>query len=87
MNAVELVGGIGMAEMILSQALTSAVLPNCYFHDIKLYGHVSDQDDAAYVFCEDTKQYLAYKPVKDAHGQYVLLKVLKRDVESTGGAA
>ena len=80
MNLIQKVGGVGMAEMILSEALTSAVLLNCYFHDIKLYGHASSHDDVAYVFCEDTKQYLAYKPVKDAQGQYVLLKDLKAEL-------
>ncbi|RLL17989.1 hypothetical protein [Acinetobacter chengduensis] len=80
MNLIQKVGGVGMAEMILSEALTSAVLPNCYFHDIKLYGHVSDHDDVAYVFCEDTKQYLAYKPAKDACGEYVLLVDLKAEL-------
>ena len=47
MNLIQKVGGVGMAEMILSEALTSAVLPNCYFHDIKLYGHASRHDDVA----------------------------------------
>ena len=80
MNLIQKVGGVGMAEMILSKALTSAVLPDCYFHDITLYGHASSNDDVAYVFCEDTKQYLAYKPVQDAQGQYVLLKYLKAEL-------
>ena len=85
MNTILKVGGIGIAEMILSEACTSADLRNCFFYDLTIHGHVSDQDDVAYVFDEDTKQYLAYKPVKDAQGQFVLLKDLKRDVESVGG--
>ncbi len=78
MSLIQKVGGQGIAEIILSQAITSAILPNCYFADLKAYGHVDEQDDVAYVFCEESKQYLAYKPATKT--QYVLLRDLKREM-------
>lgn len=83
MNLINLCGGIGMVELILSQALTKAVCPNCYFPEKKVYGFADGEQ--IYFFDEESCQFFNVKDANEPLGNYVLLIDLK--VEMFGGAA
>ena len=70
-------GGIGVAQLIVSQVLTRAIMPNCYFPEKKSYGYVSAEDGQVFYFDEDQKQFLFYKNLDESSDEFVLLVDLK----------
>lgn len=80
-SLIEQVGGQGMAEIIVSLSMTSAVLPNCYFPNLKQYGHACDSTKAVFIFDEEQGQFLPYMPL-DTEPQFVMLKDLARALKT-----
>ncbi|WP_407412471.1 hypothetical protein [Acinetobacter sp.] len=60
-SLVEMVGGQGNAEIVISRAFTSSIGANCYLPECKAYGHSSecglfwyDEDDRQFKKCNPT---------------------------------
>ena len=84
MSLIQRVGGHGLAERIISQILTNASCPNCYFPDKKVYGFVAAEEDQIYFFDEDSKQYLNCLDASESLGEHVLLVDLKAELFGGG---
>lgn len=80
-SLVDMVGGQGMAEIIVSLQMTRAILPNCYLVNEKAYGHVCTFSQAVFIFDEADNQFLPYAPIEAAHG-VVMLKDLANELKS-----
>lgn len=81
-SLVDVVGGQGNAEIIVSLQMTRAILPNCYLTNEKAYGHVCTFSDAVFIFDEEDNQFLPYAPLEAAHG-VVMLKDLANELKSS----
>lgn len=77
---IERCGDIGMVEMIVSEILTRAIYPNCYFPELKQYGFVDADLDQVFYFDENSNQYLKYKSVEESKHEYVMLIDLKAEL-------
>ena len=66
MSLIERVGGIGMAEIIVSLVMTRSIMPNCYLPELKQYGHACSWSNALFVFDETKNQFLPYMPLDEA---------------------
>ena len=84
MSLIQRVGGHGLAELIISQILTNASCPNCYFPDKKVYGFVAAEEDQIYFFDEDSNQYLNCLDASESLGEHVLLVDLKAELFGVG---
>ena len=85
MNLIQRVVGQCVSELVVSQILTNASCPNCYFPDKKVYGFVAAEEDQIYFFHEDSNQYLNCLDASESLGEHVLLVDLK--VELFGAIA
>ena len=70
-SLVDMVGGQGNAEIILSMQDTKAILPNCYLVNEKAYGHVWPCG-AVFIFNEVGEQFAPYAPYEVVAGLVML---------------
>ena len=90
MDLIQKVGGQGIAEIIVSQVMTNACFPNCYFPDKKVYGYADAEGHQVYFFDEESNQYLNCQDASESFGECVLLidlKVELLDMEVMGARA
>ena len=80
MSLIQKVGGHGIAELIVSQILTHAVCPNCYFPDRKVYGFMDADEGQIYFFDEESRQFLNAQEASEPLGEHVLLIDLKAEL-------
>lgn len=80
MSLIQKVGGHGIAELIVSQVLTHAICPNCYFPDQKVYGFVDAEEGQIYFFDEESRQFLNTQEASGPLGEYVLLVDIKAEL-------
>lgn len=85
MSLIEKVGGMGMAEIIVSLVMTKSVMPNCYLPELKVYGHACTYSNALFVFDEEQNQFLPYMPLDEAGDEYLMLADLNRELKVAKG--
>lgn len=85
MSLIQRVGGMDMAEIIVSLVMTKSVMPNCYLPEFKVYGHACSHSKALFVFDEDENQFLPYMPLEEASDEYLMLADLNRELKVAKG--